>query len=194
MALGMYSRALAAQPRAVKGCTSSALYFVGDLAAQSVEGRGPLAREPQGPPIDLARTARMTAWGLCFGVSAHSWYGVLDGLRRRWRWTGAGGVAKTVFFEQFTWTPVLNASMFFALKVMEGGSAADGVQSVRERLLPTLRWTLTVWPAAQAVNFALVPVAYQVLYINVLAMFWSAFLSHQAAKKLVEVEEEAGVR
>ena len=40
-----------------------------------------------------------------------------------------------------------------------------------------LRVNWVVWPVLQAVNFAFVPVQFQVLFVNVCVIFWSAFLS-----------------
>lgn len=37
-----------------------------------------------------------------------------------------------------------------------------------------------MWPVAQAVNFALVPLQLRVLFVNVVALGWSMFLSSMA--------------
>ena len=39
-----------------------------------------------------------------------------------------------------------------------------------------------LWPVAQAINFSFVPVNLQPVYVNVLNVFWNAFLSYMANK------------
>lgn len=45
-------------------------------------------------------------------------------------------------------------------------------------LVPTCR---CVWPVAHIINFALVPSSQRILYINIVAVFWLAFLSWTAS-------------
>jgi protein Mpv17 len=41
---------------------------------------------------------------------------------------------------------------------------------------------LTVWPAAQAVNFYVVPGQYRVAYVSFVALLWNIFLSYISHK------------
>lgn len=45
-----------------------------------------------------------------------------------------------------------------------------------------------LWPAVQCVNFYLVPLNYQLLFLNVIAIGWTAFLSN-ANQKASEANE-----
>eukprot|EP00602_Paraphysomonas_sp_CaronLab_P001337 CAMPEP_0185025494 /NCGR_PEP_ID=MMETSP1103-20130426/8428_1 /TAXON_ID=36769 /ORGANISM="Paraphysomonas bandaiensis, Strain Caron Lab Isolate" /LENGTH=74 /DNA_ID=CAMNT_0027558699 /DNA_START=645 /DNA_END=869 /DNA_ORIENTATION=- len=48
--------------------------------------------------------------------------------------------------------------------------------------LPTFMVDCMFWPPVQMVNFAYVPVQYQVLWVNVAALFWNVFVSYMANK------------
>lgn len=39
-----------------------------------------------------------------------------------------------------------------------------------------------IWPPSQAINFALVPAKYRVLYVNFVTVLWDVFLSHMKHK------------
>lgn len=52
-----------------------------------------------------------------------------------------------------------------------------GTGAIGKNLWTTLRANWKLWPAANYVNFLLVPVKYQLLFSNFVAFFWSAILS-----------------
>ncbi len=66
---------------------------------------------------------------------------------------------------------------------METGSAAAGVQKIKDALWPTLKVNWVVWPVLQGINLSVVPLQYRILYINFCSIFWSAYLSNMAAAK-----------
>jgi protein Mpv17 len=53
---------------------------------------------------------------------------------------------------------------------------------VRTKLKPTLLANYMVWPAAHLINFSLVPLDLRILYVNVIAIFWTVYLSSMASK------------
>lgn len=59
----------------------------------------------------------------------------------------------------------------------------SAVDEIKVKLWPTLRANYMLWPAAHLINFAFVPGDLRILYINVIALFWTCFLSIQANKK-----------
>jgi len=48
---------------------------------------------------------------------------------------------------------------------------------VKETLAPTLITNYKVWPLVQVLNFAIVPVKLQVLFVNCVAVWWNFVLS-----------------
>jgi protein Mpv17 len=69
---------------------------------------------------------------------------------------------------------------------MEGHQAMD-VTSIGARLQETMpvvmaaNWAL--WIPAQSLNFAMVPLRYQVLYSNFVSLLWNVYLSHSQTSK-----------
>jgi len=53
----------------------------------------------------------------------------------------------------------------------------QGVQKVKDLLWPTLLENWKVWPAVQLLNFSVVPVKFQVLFVNCVAIWWNFVLS-----------------
>ena len=61
------------------------------------------------------------------------------------------------------------------------GDVYAGIAKIHDKLWPTLKVNWVVWPVLQAVNLSVVPAPYRILYINFASLFWSAYLSSQAA-------------
>lgn len=47
---------------------------------------------------------------------------------------------------------------------------------------PTLTTNWSVWIPVQAVNFSIVPIHLRLLSVNVVSLFWNAYLSYANAK------------
>jgi len=145
------------------------LFAVGDTMSQKLE-------HPEAP-LDTGRSVRMTAWGAMFAPLAHHWYILLD---RMVPGAGAAVVAKKVLADQLTWTVAINCAFFFTSTLMATGDPAAGVAAIQEKLWPTLKVNWLFWPGIVAINVALVPIQYRILFVNFISLFWSAYLSHQA--------------
>jgi hypothetical protein len=50
--------------------------------------------------------------------------------------------------------------------------------------------TTQVWPFAHLVNFALIPSSQRILYINIIAILWTAFLSSRASSTTRNIDEK----
>lgn len=62
---------------------------------------------------------------------------------------------------------------------------------IQEKIMPTLYANWKVWPMVHVVNFALIPPRQRILYINIVALFWRAFLSVYGNSRSCVQEEEA---
>jgi hypothetical protein len=49
------------------------------------------------------------------------------------------------------------------------------------QLMPALVANWYVWPLAQLINFTVIPLDLRILYVNVLSIFWTAFISNMAS-------------
>jgi hypothetical protein len=51
----------------------------------------------------------------------------------------------------------------------------------RAQLGPALAANYYVWPAAQLLNFTLVPLDLRILYVNIVSIAWTAYISNMAS-------------
>lgn len=77
-------------------------------------------------------------------------------------------VFSKVALDQVLMAPCMTSLFFGAMAMLEGSKQQEAVEIVKSKLKPTLLANWTVWPLAHVINFALVPPAQRILYINVI--------------------------
>jgi protein Mpv17 len=68
-----------------------------------------------------------------------------------------------VAMDQILFAPTAISMFFVATSAMEG---KDPSLQVQEKLLPTYKMNLILWPWVQLVNFTLIPLHYRLLFVN----------------------------
>lgn len=158
----------------------------------------PATINPNNTPwrYDWLRTARLCAYSALLGTPiAHWWFAALDSgalLPAAARASAAATVVAKTLLDQVVMAPIGLSLFFTSVAAMEGKSPGEAVESARARIRPALAANFLLWPAAQAVNFALVPPRQRILYVNVIAVFWCAVLSHLASAPTAGDGEGAG--
>jgi protein Mpv17 len=117
------------------------------------------------------------------------WYNLLDQYVMPTDPTSPIAVFSKVALDQVLMAPCMTSLFFAAMAFLEGSSRSEVVDLVKSKLKPTLLANWTVWPVAHVINFALVPPAQRILYINVINIAWTAFMSHMASSSGEESEE-----
>ncbi|EEH52992.1 uncharacterized protein MICPUCDRAFT_7861, partial [Micromonas pusilla CCMP1545] len=134
---------------------------------------------------DFGRTTRQAAFNfLLYGPAQHFWYGALA----RWFPMTAGASIATnltpfaikVFLNQAVLGPVV-VTTFFAWSAAFTGKLSEYPRQMRERCFPTLRRGWVFWVPAASINFAVVPVRFQVLYMSCCSIVWNYILSTAVA-------------
>ncbi|KAI5780896.1 hypothetical protein EDC01DRAFT_730535 [Geopyxis carbonaria] len=134
---------------------------------------------PNGPaPFDFERLARFSAWGFIVAPFQFKW---LQLLQKTFPMSAAAGstlpALKRVAADQLAFAPVGLAAFFSYMTYAEGGDSA----AVRKRLgqvyLPTLKANYMLWPAAQLLNFRLMPLQFQLPFASTLGIAWGTYLS-----------------
>lgn len=118
----------------------------------------------------------------------HVWYGALStrlipGPRSLSR------ITQRLVVDQFAFAPLFLPSFIGCLWILEG---RDNIVQQLKEMIPDLmvaNWSL--WIPSMAVNFALVPLKYQVLFSNVVALTWNVYLSWVNAASLKNTEQSA---
>lgn len=206
-----YCNVLTARPVATKLATGMVGTFLGDLLAQFSQGlvhthnkaaasiRDRRSRASGGSSaaaaatgsssgaggafeLDLARTARLVAFSALVGTPvAFVWFNLLDQYVMPADPTNPLAVFSKVALDQTLMAPCMTSLFFASMALLEGARGSQVAEGVKAKLKPTLLANWTVWPIAHVINFALVPPAQRILYINVINIAWTAFMSHMAS-------------
>ena len=195
--------------------TCAGLGVVGDFIAQTVDRRSrkrasdaaaAAAAAAKGkkkdatagfvdPGHDYPRTRRQCAYNFVFyGPLQHFWYQV---LAAKFPTPAGASLAKNfspfamkVFLNQAVLGPVV-VSTFFAWSMALQGQMSAYPAKIERDLYPTLQRGWKFWVPAATINFAVVPVGSQVLYMSCCSIVWNYILS-QAAGKAMPAPPPAG--
>lgn len=168
----MYAVALVRTPLRTKAITTSALAFIGDLVAQKIS-----QADDKNYSWDKRRSLSIAVWGLFFmGPVLHYWYLTLDRVLRH-----KYAIITKLLSDQLVFAPCFNAAFMLGIGALEGNSSKDITDNVKTKLWPVMKANWTLWPAAQIINFSIVPKDFQVIYVNCVALVWNViftYLSH----------------
>ncbi|KAK4538398.1 hypothetical protein CDCA_CDCA17G4423 [Cyanidium caldarium] len=173
-----YTRQVRLRPIRTKALSTGIINFLADAVAQWLEARHS-TDGGDGFHWNARRSLSFGAIGLLYvGPALHGWFAFLERLLPAGRWVPLAKLA----LDQLGFAVVINTSLLWLLAWMEGsgGGAAGAWRLARPRIKPTLLGNWRVWPAAQLVNFTLIPPAFQVLYINFISFGWTIYLSELA--------------
>ncbi|RPA83942.1 protein SYM1 [Ascobolus immersus RN42] len=171
MAFAWYRAQVRMRPMMTQAMTTGALFGAGDVIAQTIaKGKAP-------QELDYMRTIRNAGYGLCaFGPAVQVWYRMIEKIRFQ-AYPKLDLPAK-ILADQVIFTPVHLACFFGYHAYLEGKSIGD---ALKQKFWPAIRANWMLWPAVQMVNFTLVPAELRVLFVNVVALAWNAYLSTKAA-------------
>jgi protein Mpv17 len=175
-----YNKLLDTQPLFTKALTSLTGFTLGDILAQNfVEKSG---------DYDIMRTLRLGSFGfLIHGTTGHYFYGFLDS---KLPGTAMTTVASKVAIDQLFWNPIFGLMFFGYLNFVEGKSFEDYTKKLQADLKTAVMGSWAVWVPAHTVNFAFVPPAQRLLYINTIQIGYNVFLSFLGNKKVEEVPKK----
>ncbi|KAI8467297.1 MAG: hypothetical protein J3K34DRAFT_523829 [Monoraphidium minutum] len=190
-----YLASLGAAPLRTKMATGAAATLLGDLVAQAAAHHAAPARARRpaagGAPeaaaagagfaYDAPRAARLAAYNAAVATPMnHFWFALLDAGVLPADPAGGAAVCAKVLLDQALQTPAALALFFATIKLLEGRPGEAGAE-VQAKLLPTLIANWCLWPAAQLVNFAFVPLELRILYVNAVSVAWTAYISTVAS-------------
>ena len=165
-----YAEKLDTHPLLTKGLTSGIIAGSGDVICQSLDKE---------QSWDILRSCRFFLMGsLWVAPITHVWYGALS-MRLLPGPASALRVTQRVIVDQFGFAPIFLPTFMTWLWVLEG---RDNIQEQLIQTVPEMivaGWTL--WIPAMTINFAVVPIKYQVLFSNMVALLWNVYLSYKSA-------------
>jgi len=181
----LYSGLLTRHPVMVQSVQAGALMAVGDVLAQAAVERRALK------DFDLSRMGRFFGIGLCLvGPGLRLWYGALDQFVGR---HGARIVIRKVALDQGVFAPLFLGNFLVVLGLLQGRDWPQIQTKMRAEYSDILFNNWKLWPGVQLVNFYMVPLRHQVLFVQTIAIFWNTYLawkSNSSDKELMEEQLE----
>lgn len=158
--------------------TSGSLSLAGDLLAQLYSRR---SQDPgSAGSIKFDRSARMGTFGLLFyGPYQHWWYSLLN---QQWPLKTSSHFLTKVFLNQVALGPLVT-TVVFSWNLLLQGQAHDIPDKLKRDLVPTMVNGWKFWVPAASINFWVVPLQSQVLYMSVCGLLWTAYLSYSSNHK-----------
>ncbi|PNF14816.1 Protein Mpv17 [Cryptotermes secundus] len=171
---GTYRGVLYAHPVYTQAVQSSILMGLGDIISQAAfEGRGI-------KDIDKGRAIRFAGIGLFFtGPVLQLWYMKLAKLKAKSLYAVT---AKKVVADQLVAAPMVLFTIMSSVYLMEGHTVEQTKEKLKNDYCEVLLTNYKVWPLVQFVNFSLVPVNFQVLLVQIVAIFWNTYVSLKSHK------------
>lgn len=103
-----------------------------------------------------------------------TWYGILN------KYIGSQGKAvaiKKVIVDQLLFAPTFLGIFISTLGALEGKKFENIKSDLTKNYPDILKANYSIWPAVQIVNFYVVPLKYQVLCVQSVALFWNTYVS-----------------
>ncbi|EDW36637.1 GL16018 [Drosophila persimilis] len=126
---------------------------------------------------DTGRTARFSALGLLFvGPILRKWYLTLETLVSKDQPSLTRGIKKMVI-DQTVFAPTFTLAMSFMVPFVNGEDTEKIKTRIRNSYFSIMLKNYMLWPAAQFVNFTFVPLPYQVMYAQFIAIIWNCYIS-----------------
>ncbi|XP_053324524.1 peroxisomal membrane protein 2 [Spea bombifrons] len=171
--LQSYLRLLKERPVLTKALTSAILSALGNLLSQNIEKRKRGQKSSRN--VDLAGPLRFGVYGFLFtGPLSHYFYLFLEqlvpssvplaGFRR-------------LLLERLIVAPAFLLLFFFVMNVLEGKDLATLNQKLKDGYWSALKMNWKVWTPFQFINVNYIPAQFRVLFANLVAFFWYAYLS-----------------
>lgn len=169
-----YQKLLSRHPWKTQLATAGTLMGVGDVISQQVVEKKGLKEH------DTTRTIKMMSIGFFFvGPVLGKWYKSLDRL--------VPGSSKTVavkkmLLDQVVLCPIFLGCFLTIAGVLNGLSKEQICDKLKRDYTDALITNYYIWPAVQIANFYFIPLHYRLAVVQVVAIFWNAYLSWKANK------------
>jgi hypothetical protein len=91
-------------------------------------------------------------------------------------------IACKVMVDQIVYSPICTMAFFTWLNISRF-TPQDTVRDIREKLVPTVVASWSLWTPAMLLNMALVPAELRMLFINGVSIVWTNILSRMASRE-----------
>lgn len=131
--------------------------------------------------FDWVRMLRLAVFGLIIkGPLMTMFYRVLDAT---FPGTAVRTVASKLLVDQGPFSWIINSIMLFALPLMEGHGFSTAYKKTYDNIVPMQITAYKIWPAVHVFNYAFVPPAARMIFVNTAGLMWSTFCCMIVAAK-----------
>ncbi|KAJ2947731.1 hypothetical protein O0L34_g9507 [Tuta absoluta] len=178
----LYQHALTRRPYLVQAVQTGALMGAGDLISQTI------VEKKNFQSLDYKRVLRFSSIGFFVGGPAlRFWYGL---LQKRVGDAGKTVALKKVLIDQFVFAPAFLGMLLSTVGTMQGKNLESIKSDLENNYFDVLKTNYYIWPWVQLANFYYVPLQYQVLVVQGVALFWNTYLSWKTNRvTTIEIEE-----
>ncbi|XP_003421311.1 peroxisomal membrane protein 2 isoform X1 [Loxodonta africana] len=172
-ALAQYLLLLRLYPVLTKAATSGSLSALGNFLAQMIEKKR--KKENCSQNLDVSGPLRYAIYGFFFtGPLSHFFYLFME------HWIPSdvplAGV-KRLLLDRLIFAPAFLLLFFFIMNFLERKDMAAFSAKMRRGFWPSLQMNWKVWTPLQFININYVPLQFRVLFANLVALFWYAYLA-----------------
>ncbi|KRT79939.1 hypothetical protein AMK59_6473, partial [Oryctes borbonicus] len=178
--LQIYKRALNNYPILTQTIQTSILMGAGDAISQIfIENKG--YKE-----YNLLRTSQFCTVGFCFlGPTLTVWYRL---LAKHIGMKGSLVTVKKVALDQFLFAPFCIGMLLTVLGTVQGQPPKETIKKLKRDYTDIMIANYKLWPAVQLMNFYVVPLNYQVLVVQCVALSWNTYISWKTQSQSRNVE------
>lgn len=150
---------------------AGAIMAAGDVLAQTV------VEKKEFKDIDYIRTVKYGSLGFLFvGPVLKYWFALLDRSisikQNRLQRT-----VKKMLVDQSVMAPALNLSITGLVGIINNERSEKIKERIKVQYPDIMKNNYMLWPAVQMVNFSIVPLKYQVIFVQLIAVVWNCFVS-----------------
>ncbi|KAM3610891.1 uncharacterized protein V6R79_010250 [Siganus canaliculatus] len=173
--LQQYLLLLKKYPILTKSVTSGILSALGNLLSQILEGRKKAKKGAPVSAIDTAGALRYAIYGLLItGPVSHYFYQLMEAWIPS---TDPYCIIKRLTLDRLFFAPGFLLLFYFVMNILEAKGWDDFEKKMRGSYWAALKMNWKVWTPFQFININFVPVQFRVLFANMIALFWYAYLA-----------------
>ncbi|VDN08279.1 unnamed protein product [Thelazia callipaeda] len=141
---------------------SGTIAGMGDIIGQVV-----LEKRRTIKTYDFIRSAR-------FAPVLYHWFHFLEQLSGQPKFRPL----KRMLIDQIIMAPLLTFTFITTIHLLEGRKPGKAVEISRQQIGPILINNYKIWPLVQILNFYLIPLQYRVIMVQLIGVFWNAYISY----------------
>ncbi|CAG9333392.1 unnamed protein product [Blepharisma stoltei] len=172
--IAAYNRALNSRPLITKSISTFFIIGAGDAVSQYIESR--LQSKSFLQNFDHKRCFKLSCYGAFYlAPLLHGWYGF---LAKTFPAPGTLSTIKKLSLDQTFFCSWCIWSFFTAATLFNGGTLQQAQEKIKKDYWEALVVNWKIWPPVMLINFSIIPLHTQVIFVNFVAVFWNAYLSY----------------